>query len=500
MKGVRHRITRWVLPSLLVVGMALGTACEFLRVEKRPTPLPKGVEPTDLVDVASLTEPSDPLGPLEGSEIVKIYIERRAEAARERRAREEKIGKDASGKPFRQKEYNILVVSGGGVYGAYPAGVLCGWTTSGKTPQEGGRPQFDVVTGVSTGALVAPLAFLGPEYDQTMKDLYTTVSNDDVFKIRKSLRSLFAESLADNAPLRRRIECVATPDLIAKVGVEHTKGRRLYVGTTNLDTKRLVVWDIGAIAAKGGPEARKLIVDVILASAAIPGFFPSVRFNVNIDGQIYEELHVDGGASRAMFFRPPHYPPTEPDPVGPNSLAGSNLFALVAGKNYPDPEGVKPRTIAVVGAAVSNLLYVTARDDLYRFYSYSSLSGMDFFATAIPADLKVTNSSTNFDPVETAKMFNEGYRLASQGAFTRAPKLDPKSTDKPQKNYSYADGTPILFKEPGPGWRSTPPGVMTGERGHNRAGLDLTVKKDSPEPSHTRGTDQNGGGAPPVTK
>jgi len=487
------------LAALFSSLLAVGLACQIQQKGKRPTPLPDGVEPNDVIDVNNVGSPSDPLGPLESSEITKVFLTRRAEAALERRAREEKIGKDKDGKPYRQKEYNILVLSGGGVFGAYPAGLLCGWTAYEKPPAEGGRPSFDVVTGVSTGALIAPMAFLGPAYDPALKQLYTTVTNDDIFKIRKSIRSFFAESLADSAPLRSRIDCFYTAEAMQKIAAEHAKGRRLYIGTTNLDTKRLVVWDIGAIATKGTEEARKLIVDVTVASAAIPGFFPSVRFNVNIDGRPYEELHVDGSVSRAMFFRPPVFSSSEQESVGPNSLAGTNLFALVAGKAYPDPEGVRARTIAVVGAAVSNLLYVTARGDLYRFYTYSTLSGMDFFTAAIPADLKVTNSSTNFDTKETTKMFNEAYRLGSLGAFTKSPKADPKSPDKPPKPFAYPDGSPVLFKEPGPGWRNTPPGLETGERGRNRAGLNLTVM-DSKEPSRPQGTDQNPGGSPLVTK
>lgn len=485
-----------------------GVACQLQNVGKgvlsergkRKTPLPQGVEPNDVVDAEELANQIDPLGPLEASEIKKVYQDRHAEAMLERRAREEKKGKDALGKPFRQKEYNILAISGGGAFGAYPAGVLCGWSTSKKLPGEGGRPVFDVVTGVSSGALISPFAFLGSEYDGKLRDLYTNVSNDDIFKIRRTVRSFFAESVASSEPLKTQINSSVTADLLAKIAAEHAKGRRLYIGTTNLDTKRLTVWDIGAIASKATEQSRQLVLDIILASAAIPGFFPSVRFNVNIDGTSYEELHVDGAISRSMFFRPPYFPPDQIEVVGPTLLAGSNLYAIVAGKYYPDPEGVKARTISVVGAAVSNLMYVSARGDLYRFYTYCSLSGMDFFATAIPADFQTTNSSTNFDRCEMTKMYNEGYRIASGGAFAPTTKPDPKSEEKPPKPYSYPDGSSIAFKEPIEGWRSTPPGMDSGERGRNRSGLNFKVRKDSKEPNRPQGNDQNATPTPPVAK
>ena len=472
----------------------------FGRRYERQTPLPKGVEPNELVDAKELENQNDPLGPLEGSELVRITQDRRAEAMNERRAREVKSKKDPLGKSFQQKDCNILVLSGGGVFGAYSAGVLCGWSNSGKASNGGGRPIFDTVTGMSSGALISPFAFLGSEYDPKLRELYTTVSNDDIFKIRRSIRAFFAESLASNEPLQAKINASISAELIAKIAAEHAKGRRLYIGTTNLDTKRLVVWDIGSIASRGTEEARQLIVNVILASAAIPGFFPSVRFNIGVDGAAYEELHVDGSISSGMFFRPPYFPPDQTEVVGPTLLAGSNLYALVAGKYYPDPEGVKPRTIAVVSAAVSNLMYANARGDLYRFYTYCSLSGMDFFSTAIPAELKTTNNSTNFDRGEMIKMYNEGYRIGQHGAFTPTTKIDPKSEAKPPKPYSYPDGNAIEFKNPNDGWRSTPPGLDSEERSRNRSGLQLKVKKFPGDEKRPQGTDQNAGPPPPVAK
>ena len=217
------------------------------------------------------------------------------------------------------RRYNILVLSGGGMFGAFAAGVLAGWTEAGD------RPAFDVVTGVSTGALLATLAFLGPASDEELYRQYTTISDRDVFVRRRLIHALGAESVADNAPLARRIHGVFTPQVLRAVAAEHRKGRRLYVGTTNLTTRRLVVWDLGAIAARGTPQAHDLFCDVLLASSAVPGFFPPVRFPIEVDGRVCEEIHVDGGAARSMFLRPPYVPPEERPGLGPHALAGSNL-------------------------------------------------------------------------------------------------------------------------------------------------------------------------------
>jgi len=500
MRGGKLR-ARNVVRCIIVIAIVFvcGAACRFENLGKgplsrrgeRPTPLPTGVEPSEVVDAGDPALQVDPLGPLDASEVTRIYQDRRADIFRELRTREDKAKKDPLSKPSRQKQHNILMISGGGAFGAYPAGVLCGWTASGLTPEKGGRPEFDVVTGVSSGALIAPMAFLGSEYDATLQTLFTNVSNDDIFKIRRTIRSFFAESVADNAPLKAKINATINTDVMTKIAAAHAKGRRLYVGSTNLDTKRLVVWDLGAIATKGNEEGRQLMVNAILASASIPGFFPSVHFKVNIDGTPYEELHVDGVISRGMFFRPPYFPADQTEVVGPTLLAGSNLFALVAGKYYPDPEGVKSRTVNVVGASVSNLMYQSLRGDLYRLYNYCSICGMDFFSTAIPAELKTTSSSTNFDRCEMTKMFNSGYTIGKNGAFTPTTKPDPKSQDRPPNPYSYTDGTPIPFREPNEGWRSTPPGLSSGERSRNRAGLELTIRKEPPPMNRPQGTDQS---------
>src|SRR5579859_3093129 len=193
--------------------------------------------------------------------------------------------------------YEALVLSGGGMYGAYTAGVLVGWSTTGT------RPKFDCVTGVSTGALIATLAFLGPEHDESLRTFATTVNAGRIYRTRQPISVLWSPSVASPEPLEKLINSVTDMNLLRAVAKGHAEGRRLFVGTTNLDARRLVVWDMGEIATRGDAEALTLFRKILLASCAIPGFFPPVSFDVEVDGKKYTELHVDGGASASLFLR-----------------------------------------------------------------------------------------------------------------------------------------------------------------------------------------------------
>jgi predicted acylesterase/phospholipase RssA len=166
--------------------------------------------------------------------------------------------------------YTALALSGGGANGAFGAGFLCGWTEAGT------RPEFKLVTGISTGALIAPAAFLGPEYDQKLRDIYTKVATEDIMDVRSFLTLLWSESLAKIAPLQTLIERNVDQEVFEAVAEAHNRGRRLYIGTTNLDAQRFVVWNMGAIATSGHPRALELFRKVMLASASIPAAFPPV--------------------------------------------------------------------------------------------------------------------------------------------------------------------------------------------------------------------------------
>src|SRR5581483_7162489 len=195
---------------------------------------------------------------------------------------------------------HFLAISGGGDDGAFGAGLLVGW--SGR----GDRPEFDVVTGVSTGALSAPFAFLGRTYDQQLRDIYTQTGAGDVFAKRPFvLAAIGSDALTDSAPLRSMIAHYVDQDLVQRIAEEYRKGRLLFILTTNLDQGRPVIWNVGAIASSNHPQARDLIVDVLLASASIPAVFPPVMLDVTVGGEKHQEMHVDGGTVAQAFLYPP---------------------------------------------------------------------------------------------------------------------------------------------------------------------------------------------------
>ncbi|MCA3556495.1 MAG: patatin-like phospholipase family protein, partial [Aestuariivirga sp.] len=188
-------------------------------------------------------------------------------------------------------ERNFLALSGGGSNGAFGAGLLTGWTEAGT------RPEFTIVTGISTGSLTAPFAYLGPPYDKLLTEAYTQISGRDVFRRKPVLSALRSSAAADNTPLRQLVARYVTDRMVADIAVQNGRGRKLLIGTTNLDAGRPVVWDIGAIAASGEPDRKQLIQDILVASSSIPGLFPPVKIKVVADGKTFDEMHVDGGTT-----------------------------------------------------------------------------------------------------------------------------------------------------------------------------------------------------------
>lgn len=199
----------------------------------------------------------------------------------------------------RSGRLEMLAISAGADKGAFSAGYLGGWSEAGT------RPEFDIVSGVSTGALIAPFAFLGEDYDDELEAIYTGIDARDVYRLRTVQGLLGGPALATTEPLEELIATYADDELIESVAREHARGRRLLVMTANLDAQRGAVWDMGAIAASGHDESHALFRRVLLASASIPGFFPPVMIEVESGQMRFRELHVDGAAVSSILAIPP---------------------------------------------------------------------------------------------------------------------------------------------------------------------------------------------------
>ncbi|MET0273143.1 MAG: patatin-like phospholipase family protein [Phenylobacterium sp.] len=196
-----------------------------------------------------------------------------------------------------REDFNILAISGGASGGAFGAGVLVGLTRAAK------RPKFAIVTGVSTGALMAPFAFLGPDWDDRLADAYVGGHAARIWSLSRLAPTLDGGLLRPEA-LDSLIDPFVDAEMIAAVAREHALGRRLLVATTNLDSEEACLWDMGEIASQGGDEALKLFRTVLAASASLPGLFPPRRIRCEADGVAYDELHADGGLAAPLFVMP----------------------------------------------------------------------------------------------------------------------------------------------------------------------------------------------------
>jgi predicted acylesterase/phospholipase RssA len=302
---------------------------------------------------------------------------------------------------------NFLAISGGGEDGAFGAGLLIGWTAAGT------RPEFKLVTGISTGALTAPFAFLGPKYDEQLKAVYTTITQKDVLEQRGFLAALYNDALADNAPLRQLVAKYVTADMLKDIAAENAKGRILAIGTTNLDARRPVIWNIGKIAASGNSKALDLVRDILVASAAIPGAFPPMMIDVEVNGKAYQEMHVDGGASAQVFAYPPQLHLAEL-----SSKAGINrerkLFIIRNSRLDPDWADTKRQTLTIAGRAISSLIQNQGVGDLYRIYATTQRDGVDFNLAFIPPSFNVTLTEP-FEQHYMNELFKLGYELGRSG-------------------------------------------------------------------------------------
>jgi predicted acylesterase/phospholipase RssA len=311
-----------------------------------------------------------------------------------------------------------LVLSSGGSDGAFGAGLLSGWSASGK------RPEFSVVTGVSTGALMAPFAFAGPRYDEQLRSAYTNVTAADIFEVGGT-----GESFLDTWPLKRLLEKQITPALLADVAAEHRRGRRLFVTTTALDAERFVVWNMGAIAAHGGDDAIKLFRNVLLASSAIPGAFPPVPIDVEANGKRFQEMHVDGGVGGQFFVAPAALMAATSD----YRLPATQLYIVVNNGLKRDFGVVERTTPSILAKAVATAVRFDTRLMIDRAYEAAKRSGVGFNVATIDPDFEAPSRGA-FDPDYMRALFQAGFEQG-KGASAFAHEPPPYSSLPALRSY-----------------------------------------------------------------
>lgn len=309
-------------------------------------------------------------------------------------------------------EKAMLALSSGSDNGAYGAGLLKGWSESGR------RPEFSIVTGVSTGALIAPFAFLGSDQDATLERLFTSLSPREIYRARFPLAIPASPSAATTKRLARLIASVMPDTLIDRIGTEHLRGRRLLVGTANLDAQRMVVWDMGAIAASKAPGRYLLFRQVLLASSAIPAFFPPVMIHTEISGRSISEMHVDGGTTAQIFTMPDDAITGDRPLAGPRPL---HLYLIVNNKLNGEFRLTKPRIIPIAARSISLNMRSSMGGSIGLSYLYAKARGIDFNMSFIAREYPDQDHAL-FDTAYMRGLFDHGAALGRTGDFwTKRP-------------------------------------------------------------------------------
>ncbi|MGF1445189.1 MAG: patatin-like phospholipase family protein [Pikeienuella sp.] len=305
-----------------------------------------------------------------------------------------------------------LVLSGGGSDGPFGAGLLYGWTEAGT------RPEFTVVTGISAGALIAPFAFLGSDYDEAMRAFTVENSTDTLVTVTILRGILDGVGLVDNSKLQQALRGLITPEVVQAIADEHDLGRRLIVGTTNLDAQRPVYWGISAIAAAGRDrpqEAADLITKIIIASASIPGAFPPQFFTVERDGERYTEMHVDGGVTNQLFFLPRESRLGDLLPPDIQSFTERGTIYVVRNtKLSPSYEPLPVGLFQIASRSISTMIKFGGRADVAMLEAQAAETGFGVKVTAVPDSFTMEENEL-FDPEYMQALFEVGRRLGRAG-------------------------------------------------------------------------------------
>ncbi len=322
----------------------------------------------------------------------------------------ERIVQDAARRAVVQKgqPFAYLALSGGGGGGAYGAGVLNGWTQSGT------RPEFTVVSGVSVGAMIAPFAFLGPSYDKKLKQIYTSGEAQNLIDHTSPLGAIFGGGLIESRRMREMVERYLDDEMLSEIAREDRKGRRLLVVTTDLDAQRAVIWDMGAIAASGGPQAFKLFRDVLAASASVPVIFAPQLIDVEVNERRFQEMHVDGAVTAPVFILP------DALLLGGKSIvargARQNLYVIINARLDAGFRIVPNQTEAIAARSFGVMNRVDTEAVLAQTYTVAIRDGLGFNLSYIGTDIAESGGS-GFETDTMRQLFEYGYAKASSGPF-----------------------------------------------------------------------------------
>ena len=394
------RRRRWLLVLGLIALVSAAVAWPLrstLFKEGRRNAVPEGLVETAKVPGYDVRYWGDELTPQFEGFVTKLYEQIKQNSER-------KIGPDFL------REANFIAISGGGDNGALTAGIMKGWT------ERGDRPIFEAVTGVSTGALAAPFVFLGPSHDKDLADIYLDNGSADLYAGR-GLFGLLGNSLESTAPLEALVRRYATDAFLDEIAAQSRLGRRLLVASTDLDAQRPMIWDLTAIAASRRPDRRDLFVQVLLASAAIPGIFPPVQFRVvAADGKSYTELHVDGGVTAEVIFVPPEAQLSELEKKIFGGVRKRTLWIIRNGKLGPEYAPAHDRMFALASRGVLTLVKYQVLSNLHVLAREMQAGQSAFYYQGIPQAFN-TIKQTQFDRAYASALFRCGIEVGRAGKW-----------------------------------------------------------------------------------
>ncbi len=372
--------------GLLILGGGLLSGC--VSMERLPSP----EDPIAMAEIPGIPECR-----IWGDDAPANEIER-ARAARTR------LRSDPDFDP--KTPIHFLAISGGAQEGAFGGGVLAGWTARGD------RPEFKLVTGISSGSLLAPFAFLGSEYDGAIQEIFSRYSTKDIVNKRIFSALFRGTSLSSNEQLRAILKTYFTPVEMKKVAEAYAQGRALYIGSTNLDSVRPVLWDIGRLASSGHPGAYDLIIDIILASAAFPGIFPPILFDVQQNGKAYQELHVDGGLTSQVFAYSINA--NVKQVLKEIGIKGQvHVYVLRNAPIWPKVSTVKPSSFPILIKTAESMVNSLAKMDIHHIYSDALDNDIKFHLAYMPSDFR--EPEERFDPSYMKELYEYAFEKAKAG-------------------------------------------------------------------------------------